>query len=198
VNAGVFKERTFSKDERIGLVVVRAVLGTPLIAAIMIYLFFPERFQWMRIPLPAWLRWSGLFLAAISLVFLVWVHRALGKNFSTCIGVKRHHVLVETGPYGLIRHPMYSAYFILFLSAFLISGNWIIGASGLAVILLLMTVRLQLEEGLLVGRFGEAYLFYRERRPKFIPCIFFKERGSTGFSRRGGKSKNADNIYGRS
>ena len=175
VKANVFRERIFSRDESVGLIAARAVIGIPLVVAILNYLFFPQRLPWMRLPLPVWLRWSGLLLAGLSLTFLIWVHRALGKNFSTSIRVKRDHALVKTGPYSLLRHPMYSAYFLIFLSAFFISGNWIIGASGLAVILLLMTVRLRLEEGLLVGRFGPDYVHYCDLTPRFVPRPGFRK-----------------------
>jgi|GEM_PF-4141654 len=66
---------------------------------------------------------------------------------------------------------MYSAYLLLFLSAFFVTRNWIIGLSGTAVILFLMTVRLRLEEALVIGRFGQEYLRYRALTPMFMPRL---------------------------
>lgn len=192
LKANVFRDRIFSRDEGAGLMAARAVLGMPLVLAILAYLFLPGRFPWMRIPLPGWLRWCGLVTAGLSLVLLVWVHRALGKNFSTSIRVKRHHELVMIGPYSWIRHPMYSAYFLIFLSAFLISENWIIGTAGMAVILLLMTWRLRLEESLLVGRFGESYLGYRLATPKFLPFSLPKKGAPSAWDRTDGRSESGE------
>lgn len=169
LRANVFRETIFSREESVVLIAARAILGLPLLGAIFVYLLFPGRFLWMRLSVPLSLRWTGICLAGLSLGILIWVHLALGKNFATSIRLKNGHTLVKTGPYGLIRHPMYSAYFVLFLAAFLITENWVIGASGAAVILLLMTVRLRFEEDLLVGRFGKDYVAYRELTPKFLP-----------------------------
>ena len=77
--------------------------------------------------------------------------------------------MIDTGPYRWIRHPMYAAYFVLFLSAFLIAENWIIGASGTAIIGMLMTVRLKREEDILIQRFGRRYLDYRRTTGRFLP-----------------------------
>jgi len=79
--------------------------------------------------------------------------------------------MITRGPYAWIRHPMYSAYFILFLAAFLISRNWLAGATGLAIILMLMTVRRIREEALLVQRFGEQYRRYRGATGMFVPRL---------------------------
>jgi protein-S-isoprenylcysteine O-methyltransferase Ste14 len=64
---------------------------------------------------------------------------------------------------------MYLAYFVLFIGVFLISGNWVIGAAGLAIIGMLMTVRRAREDRLLMERFGDSYRVYREKTGGFIP-----------------------------
>lgn len=169
IKANVFREPLFSREERAVFIAARAVMGVPLLLATFVHIIAPAKMAWAQFPLPSWLRILGTLSGQGALLFLIWVHRALGKNFSTSIRVKQNHALVTRGPYRIVRHPMYSAYFLIFLSAFLISGNWVIGASGLAIILLLMTARLRLEEDLLVVRFGAAYLRYRDDTPKFFP-----------------------------
>ena len=77
--------------------------------------------------------------------------------------------LVVSGPYRLVRHPMYRTYVLLFLAAFLMTGNWGIGSGGLSVIAVPMTARLIKEEALLVNRFGREYETYRGRTGKFFP-----------------------------
>jgi 4-alpha-glucanotransferase len=66
---------------------------------------------------------------------------------------------------------MYAAYLLLFLGAFLLSGNWVIGAGGAGVILTLMTVRLPSEERRLAERFGETWRCYRSRTGAFLPDL---------------------------
>ncbi len=160
------------------MILGRAGFGLPLVAAFLAYLLAPGKFKWMDIELPLWLRWFGLILGLQSLIFLAWVHWALGDNFSPSIRVKRDHKLVMSGPYSLLRHPMYSAYFLLFVSAFLVSKNWVIGASGVAVILHLMLVRIRSEEALLIGRFGDAYHSYKEKTPRYMPRLLKRKNFS--------------------
>jgi protein-S-isoprenylcysteine O-methyltransferase Ste14 len=70
-----------------------------------------------------------------------------------------------------MRHPMYSAYLLLFFGAFLLSANWVIGTGGVGVILTLMTVRLAREERRLAERFGAAWLSYWEATGAFLPRL---------------------------
>jgi protein-S-isoprenylcysteine O-methyltransferase Ste14 len=123
----------------------------------------------MALPLPAWLRWAGAAagLAAVSLIAAV--HSELGKNFSPTLRLRPNHTLVTTGLYRWARHPMYSAYFLLFAGSFLLSANWIIGATGMGIIFTHMTVRVRREERILVGRFGEKYLDYARKTARFLP-----------------------------
>jgi protein-S-isoprenylcysteine O-methyltransferase Ste14 len=77
---------------------------------------------------------------------------------------------------------MYSTYFAFFVSLFLISQNFVIGLCGVAIILMLMTLRLRYEETLLIERFPNDYLRYRETTAKFIP--FWSSRMNPGKKRQ--------------
>ncbi|MGB2676239.1 MAG: isoprenylcysteine carboxylmethyltransferase family protein, partial [Candidatus Acidiferrum sp.] len=63
-----------------------------------------ERF----LPLGAVWFWSGAAVTAGGLLFSVWGRRHLGKNWSQAVTVKEGHELITTGPYALVRHPIYS------------------------------------------------------------------------------------------
>ena len=169
VSAGLFRERPFSPSEGFWIVCARAVLGVPLLAATFLYIVQSDAAVWMTVSLPISLRASGIATGMVSLAILVWVQRALGKNFSTTIMVKRNHSLVRHGPYRIVRHPMYATYCLLFFSSFLVSGNWVIGVTSIAIIGILMTVRLRKEEALLFERFGEEYAVYERKTPRFLP-----------------------------
>ncbi|OHD72814.1 MAG: hypothetical protein A2177_09115 [Spirochaetes bacterium RBG_13_68_11] len=67
---------------------------------------------------------------------------------------------------------MYSAYLLLFLGAFLLSANWVIGAGGVGVIVTLMTLRLAGEERRLAERFDGTWLCYRETTGAFLPRLW--------------------------
>ena len=163
------RDRIFSDRAEWGLNAVWAALGTPLLAATFLFIFRPSLLPWMALPFPAWLRWAGAAsgLAAVSLIAAV--HGELGKNFSPTLRLRPNHTLVTTGLYRWARHPMYCAYLLLFAGSFLLSANWLIGATGMGIILTHMTVRVRREERILVGRFGEAYLDYARKTARFLP-----------------------------
>jgi len=169
--AGLLHETVFPRTEKIHFIISRAILGTPLLVAALLYIFRPERQTWMRIGLPPAVRALGVFTAAVSLLILVWIHRVLGRNFHTSIVIKKNHRLVTAGPYRLVRHPMYVTYLIFFISMFLVSENVIIGLCGAGIMLILMTFRLRYEEALLVERFPNDYSHYQQTTPRFVPGI---------------------------
>jgi protein-S-isoprenylcysteine O-methyltransferase Ste14 len=169
IRSGLLREPLYSPAEPAGFILFRSILGVPLLLSVFQYCFLPDRCSWSYLVLPRPLRIAGTVSAVLSLLLLAWAHRTLGSLFTTGPAPKDDHTLVMKGPYALIRHPMYLAYFVLFLSAFFISENWVIGSTGLAIITMLMTVRRIREERLLFERFGEAYRHYRERTGGFIP-----------------------------
>jgi len=171
IATGAFRERLYADREEWHFIALRGLFGIPLAAATALYVFDLPWAPWSFVRLAGWPRWAGagLCLAAVALITLT--HRSLDGSFSPTIRLRRHHRLVTTGPYRFVRHPMYSAYLLLFLGAFLLSANWVIGAGGVGVILTLMTLRLAEEERRLAGRFGEAWLSYRQSTGAFLPRL---------------------------
>ena len=169
IRSGLFREPLYSPTEPIGFILFRSIIGVPLLLAVFLYCFLPGYCRWSYLSLPVWLRLPGLVLAVLALLLLYWSHRSLGGNFSTGLAPKTNHRIILNGPYALIRHPMYLAYFILFVGAFLISANWVIGTAGLMIIGMLMTFRRVREERFLIERFGDAYGEYRARTGAFVP-----------------------------
>ena len=171
IKAGVFKRGIYSRNEGVMLIIYRSFLGVPLLAAVLFYFIDPLSPGWTRIELPLWLRSTGVLIGCAALVLLARAHRALGRNFSPTLSFRDDHRLVTTGPYRHIRHPIYLAYLLLFTSGFLVTCHWAIGVFGVSIILILVTFRLEKEEKLLKRRFGEEYLEYSGRTPRFIPRI---------------------------
>jgi len=66
---------------------------------------------------------------------------------------------------------MYLAYCVLFVAAFLICENRVIGGVGLAINGMLMTLRRVREERLLIDRFRDSYRKYKEKAGAFIPRL---------------------------
>lgn len=144
-----------------------------------LYIRFPQLASWSYYSLPLYLRSLGLLFGFLALYSIYRVHQELGRYFSSRLVIRKGHMLVQSGPYRLVRHPMYTSYLLLFLAAFLITENWLLGFTGMAVIFSLMTLRIGREEALLWEHFGEEYERYRQTTGMFLPftqkMIFWKE-----------------------
>jgi len=96
-------------------------------------------------------------------------HLDLGRNWSISLEIRSEHRLVRTGVYRLIRHPMYSSFFLLALAQLLLLPNWLAGASGLVGVGLLYTFRIRQEERMMLERFGADYRDYMASTKRLVP-----------------------------
>jgi protein-S-isoprenylcysteine O-methyltransferase Ste14 len=135
------------------------------------YILFPGIFSWAEIPLPVWSRITGMVIGILSLIWFIWIHQSLGNNLSVRLSIKDKQMLVTDGPYRWIRHPMYSAFYLLHIAVFLLTANWFIGVTWLAGLTIIIFIRVQREEMMLRTRFGNQYSLYIERTGRFIPRI---------------------------
>lgn len=135
------------------------------------YLLFPTYFQWAAMPAPNWLRWLGLGVGAFGPLLMYWTMSSLGKNLTDTVVTRAGATLVTHGPYRFVRHPFYVTAAILILSVTLLTANWLIGLSGMAVMALLV-IRTAKEEQMLIDRFGEQYRRYMRMTGRFFPRLF--------------------------
>jgi len=110
----------------------------PLIAHWCIAGFDVGRFHWSdSIPLALQLVALAIFAAALAL--MIWAMR-VNRFFSSIIRLQedRGHHLVTDGPYGWVRHPGYTAGFVLCLTSGMALGSWVSVLVGLACMPLLL------------------------------------------------------------
>jgi len=104
--------------------------------------------------------------------FAIWARIVLGHNWSGLVMMVRDgHQLVQTGPYAIVRHPIYTGMFFAILGTTLTIGTlatWLAVAAGLAGIL----IRVDVEERLMATEFGDAHAAYRARASKLIPFVW--------------------------
>ncbi len=134
----------------------------------------PRWMAWSALPLPDWLRWTGVLVFAAGLLLLSSTLRALGPNLTDTVVTRQEHTLVTGGPYRWVRHPFYDVMALLVLAIGLLAANWFIMLAG-AVVFVLLAVRSRTEEEHLLKRFGEPYEEYRKNTGRFFP----KRRSST-------------------
>src|SRR5574341_614278 len=124
----------------------------------------------LAIPLPDWLRWVGVIMDVVSLAVWVWVQAALGSLWSAQLQLRDEHHLVTTGPYGSIRHPLYTAMMGMGIALALITANWIFAAFALIVIAGAVA-RVPREEQMMLDGFGDEYRQYMARTGRFLPRV---------------------------
>lgn len=151
---------------------VFGTLGFLNIVPTVIYVVAPEQLVWAALPLPAGWRWFGVGLGLLGIFLLLWVHHTLGKYFSVPGVMKEHQSLVTAGPYQWVRHPMYTALFLVTIVYFLISANWFIGVVWIGWIVGTVASMLRDEEAALIEKFGEEYRAYMRRTGRFLPRVF--------------------------
>lgn len=120
---------------------------------------------------PNWILGLGVGCAALG-IWLFWrSHVDLGRNWSPVLELREGHGLVTSGIYARIRHPMYSAIFLLVAAQAAFLGNWIAGLSGLAAFTLLYFDRVGPEERMMAEQFGTDYDAYVARTGRLFPRI---------------------------
>jgi protein-S-isoprenylcysteine O-methyltransferase Ste14 len=114
----------------------------------------------------------GVLAAVGAIVLFRLTHMALGKMWSVSLQLREGHRLVTSGVYRTLRHPMYSAFWLMALAQALLLPNWVAGPAGLVGFGLLFALRIGPEERMMEEAFGEEYRAYRDRSWRIIPYIY--------------------------
>ncbi len=120
------------------------------------------------LPLEPWEFWSAALITALGLLFAAWARAVLGRNWSGTVTVKRDHQLLTSGPYALVRHPLYSGMIIGFAGSALALGQWR-GVLAVFIVWAAWWRKLRLEERWMEERFGAEYAAYQRRVPALVP-----------------------------
>ncbi len=129
----------------------------------------------LRLTLPAPARIvalaAGVVLYVAGLALMLWGRLALGRmyNLSTSRGAQLYadHQLITSGPFAVVRHPMYLGGQLAEIGALLIFRNWTTLLIALNVPVLVLRARR--EEQALAAEFGERWAEYRRRVPFWLP-----------------------------
>jgi protein-S-isoprenylcysteine O-methyltransferase Ste14 len=114
--------------------------------------------------------WTGLVMLAGGLAFAVWARRHLGRNWSAIVTVKQDHELIRSGPYRLVRHPIYTGLLLAILGTAIAIGEWR-GLVAFALMTIGLVLKMRTEECFMVETFGAEYARYRAEVPALIPFI---------------------------
>lgn len=118
----------------------------------------------------AWQFWAGAALTVAGLLFTVWARRHLGRNWSAFVTIMQGHELVASGPYAIVRHPIYSGLLLAFAGSALARGEWR-GVLATLIAVPAFWYKLRLEERWMREQFGEQYQTYSRRVAALIPFL---------------------------
>jgi protein-S-isoprenylcysteine O-methyltransferase Ste14 len=105
----------------------------------------------------------------LGILFAWWARLHLGRLWSSAITRKEDHRVIETGPYALVRHPIYTG-LILAIFATAAAQATVTGCLGAALIAFGLWVKARVEERFLTAELGaEVYDTYRRRVPMLVP-----------------------------
>lgn len=146
-----------------------SLTGLGIVPYVYIATGFPSFADYPLQPAQAWL---GLVAALGAIAMFVATHRALGRNWSVSLDVRKNHELITSGIYRYVRHAMYTAFWLWALAQALLLPNWGAGLSGLVGFGTLYFLRVGQEERMMLDAFGDSYRAYMARTKRLIPWIY--------------------------
>ena len=139
-----------------------------------LYLINSRWISWSYFHLPLPLRLAGIFLSAVSILYLYWAGRTLSESYSYTVDLQKGQSLITSGPYSTVRHPIYTGTLLFLFAQVLVSDNWLFLAILIA-LLPFLNVRIQKEEQMLIENFGEEYIEYMKRTGRIFPSLRTRE-----------------------
>jgi protein-S-isoprenylcysteine O-methyltransferase Ste14 len=112
----------------------------------------------------------GLGIQIGFALFYFWGRLHLGRWWSGQITIMNDHQLIQTGPYRLLRHPMYTGMLGMCVGTAIVSGQYH-ALLGIALVVFAYARKIRLEERVLRDEFGPAYETYRHSRAAVIPWL---------------------------
>jgi protein-S-isoprenylcysteine O-methyltransferase Ste14 len=147
--------------------------GLPLRGAIFVLVILLARLGAFRHHHPSFDAWRaaiGIILFAAGLAFAIWARIHIGRNWGTPMSQKHDPELVASGPYRLVRHPIYSGILIATIgTAVALTWTWLIAAALAGVYFIYSAT---IEERNLTAQFPDTYPAYKQSTKMLVPFIF--------------------------
>lgn len=123
------------------------------------------------LPLPAWSAAVGAGFAALGFIGAYASQSAMGDSWRIGVRSSEATALVESGPFSLVRNPIYTCTMVALFGGLVLVPNWVgLLSFGSLLVGLELQVRCA-EEPYLLARHGEAYRAYARRVGRFLPGI---------------------------
>lgn len=117
--------------------------------------------------------WVTVALTALGFAFTWWARIHLGRLWSGSVTRKSDHRIVDSGPYGWVRHPIYTGLLLATYATMAAKGT-VLGIAGAALMTAGVWMKARLEERFLRQELGAAaYDDYSRRVPMLVPLLKF-------------------------
>ncbi len=114
------------------------------------------------------LGWALCAVVLLGFLFTWWARIRLGRLWSGSVTRRVDHRVVDSGPYGIVRHPIYAGIILAAIAAAAIRGTGL-ALAGAALLALSLYVKARLEETFLRHELGEPYERYAARVGMLVP-----------------------------
>jgi protein-S-isoprenylcysteine O-methyltransferase Ste14 len=119
----------------------------------------------------------GLLLVLAGLAFAVWARAHLRRNWSGTVTIKEDHELVRSGPYALVRRPIYAGLLLAMLGTAIVFGEWR-GVAAFCFLSAAFSLKLRREERFMAESFPDTYPRYRAQVPALVPLFRGSDSGT--------------------
>jgi protein-S-isoprenylcysteine O-methyltransferase Ste14 len=141
-----------------------------ILLVVVAYTLLWQNSFWAR-PLSDWRIVSSLFFFMLAGLFSWTGARALGRQWRIDAGLNEDHQLVRSGPYRIVRHPIYTSMLCLLLGTGSLLTPVPILLVATALFMAGTEIRVRIEDTLLASHFGEQFQNYRNTVPAYIPFL---------------------------
>jgi protein-S-isoprenylcysteine O-methyltransferase Ste14 len=115
------------------------------------------------------LDWAMLVVIVAGIAWCWWARLHLGRLWSSTVTRKEEHRIVGTGPYRLVRHPIYTGFIVIYVGMAIICAT-VLALVAVPVMTLGLWFKTRLEERFLIEELGAvAYGAYKARTPMLVP-----------------------------
>lgn len=114
----------------------------------------------------------GGILVILGLIIRIRSILILKKHFTYSVALIENHELIQTGLYGVIRHPGYLGQLIIFMGIATTLSNWLSIIFMMLPVLIGYIYRINVEEKFLIEQMGTKYLEYQKRTDRLIPKVY--------------------------
>jgi len=129
---------------------------------------------WLRqrwVPFDWRIEWAGVAITTVGVAVAIWARYCIGEYWSARVTLKEGHRLIRAGPYGFVRHPIYTGMLVGAVGRALTQGEWR-GIVATALLLVTHSRKALREEAMLTQEFGDEYAAYRRGTGFLLPRLW--------------------------